>query len=247
MLIFRRSKVSDLPYSSFPLLLCQLLSAGVCYSCFLALASGNDSDVFLLVALYLLVINIVICIFVYLIQQFYRTQHEIIAAEKQRDIQLQYYQDMLARQEETRTLWHDIKKYFSAIEAMIKTERSTAAEECYHKIESKFNQINQSVDVGNRIISSILSHAVQDADARQTKLEMDIWVDSDLSIPPADLFIIIGNTLDNALDACAELPVSERTINLILRQTNKMLYYELSNPHTGKATVKSGKVHGSVH
>lgn len=244
MLIFRRSKGSDLPYISIPLLLCQLLSAGVCYSCFLALASGNDSDVFLLVALCLLVINIVICVFVHLIQQFYRTQHEIIAAEKQRDIQLQYYQDMLARQEETRTLWHDIKKYFSAIEAMVKTERSTDAEECFHKIESKFNQINQSVDVGNRIISSILSHAVQDADARQTKLEMDIWVDSDLSIPPADLFIIIGNTLDNALEACAELPVSERTINLILRQTNKMLYYELSNPYTGKATVKSGKVHG---
>ena len=103
MLIFRRSKVSDLPYISIPLLLCQLLSAGVCYSCFLALVSGNDSDVFLLVALCLLVINIVICIFVHLIQQFYRTQHEIIAAEKQRDIQLQYYQDMLARQEETRT------------------------------------------------------------------------------------------------------------------------------------------------
>ncbi len=169
MLIFRRSKVSDLPYSSFPLLLCQLLSAGVCYSCFLALASGNDSDVFLLFALCLLVINIVICIFVHLIQQYYRTPHEIIAAEKQRDIQLQYYQDMLARQEETRTLWHDIKKYFSAIEAMVKTERSTDAEECFHKIESKFNQINQSVDVGNRIISCILSHAVQDADARQAK------------------------------------------------------------------------------
>ena len=86
MLIFRRSKVSDLPYSSFPLLLCQLLSAVVCYSCFLALASGNDSDVFLLFALCLLVINIVICIFVHLIQQYYRTPHEIIAAEKQRDI-----------------------------------------------------------------------------------------------------------------------------------------------------------------
>ena len=30
MLIFRRSKGSDLPYISIPLLLCQLLSAGVC-------------------------------------------------------------------------------------------------------------------------------------------------------------------------------------------------------------------------
>lgn len=39
-------------------------------------------------------------------------------------------------------------------------------------------------------------------------------------------------------------PSVKRTINSILRQTNKMLYYELSNPYTGKATVKSGKVHG---
>lgn len=244
MLIFRRNRVRFLPYTGIPLLFCQILSAWVCYACCIALAEGDDSNVFLLIALCLLVINIVICTFVNLLQQFYENRTEAIAAEKQRDIQLQYYQDMLARQEETRALWHDIKKYFSAMKAMVEADRSPEAEACFHEIKAKFSQIDQNVDVGNRIVNSILSQAVKQANDISTQLEMDVWVSPKLNISSADLFIIIGNTLDNAIDACAEIPMQSRYIHIILKQTNQILYYEVTNPYTNHAKPKPGNIHG---
>ena len=76
------------------------------------------------------------------------------------------------------------------------------------------------------------------------KLELDVWISPELSIPPADLFIIIGNTLDNALETCAQLPVEARTIHVILRQNNQLLYYEASNPCAQQPKPKQGSIHG---
>ena len=244
ILIFYRNKGRALPYTGIPLLLCQIFSAIVCYACFIALIDGDASNAFLLTGLCLLIMNMVICVFVHLLQRYYEARTEAIAAEKQREVQLQYYQDMLAHQEETRALWHDIKKYFSAMEAMIEANHSSEAKACFGELKSKFDQINHSVDVGNRIINSILSRAVKQAVEINTKLELDVRISPELSIPPADLFIIIGNTLDNALEACAQLPVETRTIHIILHQHNQLLYYEASNPCAQQQKTKQGSIHG---
>lgn len=244
LLIFRRNKVKHLPYTGIPLLFCQALSACVCYFCFLAMASGIDADVFLITALCLLVINIVICVFVNLLQQYYEAKNQAIIAEKQKEIQLQYYQDRLTHQEETRALWHDIKKYFSAIKTMIEADHSSEAEACYQELQKKFAQINQSVDVGNPIIDAVLSRAVKYAEDSSVKLESEVWIGPKFHIPSADLFIIIGNTLDNAIEACTALPPERRCVHVLLRQKNQLLYYEVSNPYASSKPSKPGRIHG---
>ncbi len=244
LLIFKHDKPSSFSIISLPLLACHLLSLFACYRSFFALTGEAGSGTILLTTLCLMVINIVICFYVKLLESYYQRKSADLAAEKLSVLQRQYFQSMIARQDETRALWHDIKKYVSAMEAMVNADKTADAEKCFAEIREKYERVSNSVDVGNNVIDSILSDALRRARDADVDLQLDVWVAPELDIPPADLYIIIGNTLDNAFDACRNLPKGKRTVNLILRQSNNLLYYELTNPYLPAEFPKPGRLHG---
>ena len=151
----------------------------------------------------------------------------------------------MARQEETRSLWHDMKKYMASVEALIANENREEAQRCLEGIYSAFSELSSAVDTGNKLVDSILTYGIKRAREHGVSVRPDIWVDNNLAFPATDLFVIIGNTLDNAIEACAQLDdAAERVITVTLRQNNHLLLYEISNPYVDKNTRKPGKIHG---
>lgn len=164
-----------------------------------------------------------------------------------------------AMQEEVRALWHDISKYLRAMEAQ---NESAKLSETFAQVQDMVDSITPVVDVNNRVINVILNEYIQAAKDAQTTIEMNIDVPSELPITAGDLYVLIGNTLDNALNACIELPVDERKIRLTLKMHNEILYYRVCNPYIknqirqpqssfhgyGLKNVKRcvGKYHGSI-
>ena len=56
-----------------------------------------------------------------------------------------------------------------------------------------------------------------------------------VSIPPKySVYVLIGNTMDNAMEACQSLPQEQRRISLKLKTHNNILFFEMSNPYTDK-------------
>lgn len=243
LLIFRRDKPRAFPLISVPLFICQILSFFACYKSFFALG-GEDSGTILLTTLSLMVVNIIICFYVRILEDYYRRRAADAAAESLAQLQRQNFESMTSRQEETRALWHDIKKYVSAMEAMVASDKTEEAEKCFQEIREKYEKLSMSVDVGNAVVDSILSDAVRRAGDADIDLRLNVWVAPELNIPPADLYIIIGNTLDNALAACGGLPKDQRVVELLLRQSNHLLYYELKNPYLPGEPEKKPGVHG---
>ena len=139
-------------------------------------------------------------------------------------LQEEYYQKLQNKQNETRALWHDLNKYLRAAKA--ENPDATALEQ----LEGMLQSATQIVDVGNNVLNVILNEYDQAARAAGTDLRMKVQVSPELSITPADLYILIGNTMDNALEACYHLPQEQRIIDLTLRTHNGVLYYKLVNP-----------------
>ena len=244
LLIFQWDKPRTFPLISVPLFACQILSIFACYRSFFALGNGENSGTILFTTLSLMVVNIIICFYVRILEDYYRRRAADAAAESLAELQRQYFENMTSRQEETRALWHDIKKYVSAMETMVASDKTNEAQKCFEEIREKYEKINKSVDVGNTVVDSILSDAVRRAGDAGIDLRLNVWVAPELNIPPADLYIIIGNTLDNAFAACGELPKGKRVIELLLRQSNHLLYYELKNPYLPDEAPKKSGIHG---
>lgn len=144
-------------------------------------------------------------------------------AEHHYAMQQEYYDQLRVQQEETRALWHDISKYLRA-------SKAEASDGALVQVQEMLDSISCVVDVNNRVASVILNEYVQAARASDIELEMDVQVPEVLFVTAADLYVLIGNTMDNAIEACQSLPQEERRIVLKLKMHNNILFFEMSNP-----------------
>lgn len=175
------------------------------------------------ILLFLLFTSIVILAYV-LWQERRSAQHSIDIVNHHYAMQREYYEQFRSQQEQTRALWHDISKYIRAVEA------EGASGPSFIELQEMVQAITPVVDVNNRVVSVILNEYIQLANEAEALLELDVQIPPELAITAADLYILLGNTLDNAFDACIELPVEERIIKLQLRMHNQMLFYKITNP-----------------
>ena len=139
--------------------------------------------------------------------------------------QEEYYQQLLDKQTETQALWHDLNKYLRAAKA------ETPSAQALEQLESLLDSATSIIDVGNRVVNVILNEYSQAAKASGIELRLKVNVPEELFVSAADLYVLIGNTMDNALEACKALPAHQRLIDLTLRTHNDLLYYKLVNPY----------------
>lgn len=186
---------------------------------------------YLIVMLGMLYINIMV---IYYTRQLHIHEQEI--AEHHYAMQQEYYDQFCIQQEETRALWHDIHKYLRAA----KSENTALTQ-----LDSMLSNIACVVDVNNRVVSVILNEYVIAARESGIHLTLDVQIPAELFIPAADLYVLIGNTMDNAIQACVSLPVAERWISIKLRVHNNILFYEIENPYSkDHFATPRGKYHG---
>lgn len=211
----------------FPVVPCWIVSILLCalisWQCFIM---GYDLHPgFIFVLLGMLYTNIIVIYYTNRISEQAQIKKDWEIAEHHYAMQQEYYDQLRIQQEETRALWHDISKYLRASEA----EGSTSALE---QVRNMLDSIGCVVDVNNRIVSVILNEYYQICKNAGIVLHIDVQVPPELFVTAADLYVLIGNTLDNAVEACAELPIGQRIIWLKIKTHNNMLYYEVVNHFT---------------
>lgn len=244
--LLRRKQANVSFVGTIPLLTAQLASLMICLCLYdVGVQSGIIAIKTAVAVLATLYVNIVISFYIEAIGVKNRLEREkeVFELEYQRD--LKYYESVKQSQEETRSLWHEIKRYMNTIHALVDGGDNQAAMQCMNEAEQVFNDLTVNVDVGNKIISSILSVGLQQAKQHSIPFRVDVWVSEKLGVSPQDMFIILGNAIDNAIEECCQLaPEQETYINVSIHQKNKMLVIKIENPCRLKPSPKPGKIHG---
>ena len=206
------------PCWTVSLLLCFLLS-------WQYLAKGYIlHPLFVIVLLGLHYTSIVVIYYINSLQRQSQEKRAWEIAEHHYAMQQEYYDQLRVQQEETRALWHDISKYLRAAQM-------DSSNKALQQVQEMLDGIDCVVDVSNRIVSVILNEYVQATKATQIALELDVQVPEVLFVTAADLYVLIGNTMDNSIEACQDLPPEQRKISLKLKMHNSILFYEISNPY----------------
>lgn len=200
---------------------------------------------FTVVAIGLLYMNLLIVFYSERLKVSALAQQEAALQEHHYAMQEQYYSQLHAEQEETRALRHDIGKYMLAMQALVGENNSKKASEVLAQAQRALESCDSLVDVDNEVLNIILSEYLHTAKEAGISLKLDVQVPSTLAVSTVDLYILIGNTLDNAIAACREVPVEQRYIDLHLRLHNDILFYQLENPYRKAYQVrKREKGHG---
>ena len=241
-----RKNDSIIPRWTIPLVVGQLFSI-FAEALLLQLSIYENISAFY-IAIYsacLLYINLVICFYTETIKTAYNERHMRELAEQQLQIQVSYYEKEQQARDATRALLHDIKKYTNATQDLFQHGDMENAVQSLQQATTALSEIHQTVDVGNAVVNGILERALEQVQNQGISLDFDVWVSDQLPISAVDLYIIMGNTIDNAIEACQQVPAADSpTISLTLRQQNHTLFYAIDNPIPAKQGKKPGDVHG---
>lgn len=230
--ISRRSFLTALPGLLSSLTLCGVLFAQSYFS------KIAIHPIYIIIMIGLLYTNILIIIVVNRIREQDKIKYETDLMEHHYAIEKEYYEQFYAQKEQTRALWHDISKYMRAMQALVKESDSKEAEKNFAEAQALVDEIHDVVDVNNRAVSVILNEYMNTARNEGISLYLDVSVPPELFVSTADLYVMLGNTLDNAIDACSELEEDKRYINLQLKMHNNLLHYRIENPYVKEHLLK---------
>lgn len=229
----------------FPLISIQLASISVCYVVQYHAADKDFPDYMVFFIAVLLFVNIMIVFYVEALRKNEKEKYLAELTEQHYHLQIEYYQQLLEKQQETKALWHDIKKYTAAMQAVAAQNDSEQLRQIAQAAEDAYERVKDISAVGNPVVDALLNQYLRSAKENQIQVLLDITIPEVLAISTLLLSVVIGNTFDNAIEACRLINPEKREIHLQLRKQNRILFYSIENPYIDAVTqLRVGKHHG---
>lgn len=229
----------------FPLISIQLASISVCYVVQCHAADKDFPDYMVFFIAVLLFVNIMIVFYVEALRKNEKEKYLAELTEQHYHLQIEYYHQLLEKQQETKALWHDIKKYTAAMQAVAAQNDSEQLRQIAQAAEDAYERVKDISAVGNPVVDALLNQYLRSAKENQIQVLLDITIPEVLAISTLLLSVVIGNTFDNAIEACRLINPEKREIHLQLRKQNRILFYSIENPYIDAVTqLRVGKHHG---
>ena len=136
---------------------------------------------------------------------------------------------------------HDFSKHISTLKSLAANKDINAVESYLNELSQDFIRQEKTIKTGNEVADAILSSKISLAKYYGITVQADAEIAVSLLTGAVDLCIILGNLLENAIEACKNLDEKDRLIRIFMEMKNTQLYISVTNTApTGKLT-KIGK------
>lgn len=129
---------------------------------------------------------------------------------------------------EMRGYKHDFHHHLQALKGQLEAGEVERAIAYITELDRSLQSVDTLLKTGNVTVDAILSAKLAQARADGIAVTVDVNLPDRLTLSDLELSIVIGNLLDNAIEACREAD-GEKFIRLSMRIKGKMLYFYLLN------------------
>ena len=151
---------------------------------------------------------------------------------------------------EMRGYKHDFHHHLQALKGQLEAGEVDRALAYIEQLDGQLMNMDTLLKTGNVSLDAVLSAKLAQAKAENIAVTVKANVPDTLTVSDVELSIIVGNLLDNAIEAC-RMAVGERFIRIFMSMKGNMLYFSMLNAASAKrkktgslfATHKNG-VHG---
>jgi sensor histidine kinase regulating citrate/malate metabolism len=173
------------------------------------------------------------------------------AAEWQNDLITRHCAEVGNIYRQMRGWRHDYHNHIQAMKGLA-LGVSEELDAYLNKLDEDLTRVDTLIKTGNVMADAILNSKLSLAQSRKIAVNAKAFVPNTLSVSDIDFCVIVGNLLDNAIEACGYEPdESNRFIRVYIDVMREQLYLSVSNSTFGKVkrsgqsyrTSKSG-AHG---
>ena len=149
-----------------------------------------------------------------------RFQSELI--EKQvREIQNMYKQ--------VRGWRHDYRNHIQNMKIQLAQGNYAELDSYLDSLADDLNTVDTVIKTGNVMADAILNSKLSVAEKLNIRLNVKANIPNNIPLSDVELCALLGNLLDNAAEACAKLPESERFMRIYIGCLKNQLYMSVQN------------------
>lgn len=151
-------------------------------------------------------------------------------AAYQNDTMQKYYQEVENMYLQVRRWRHDYKHHIQTMKAHLFMKQYEELELYLNELDKDLSSLDTVIKTGNVRIDAILNSKLGIANSKNISVNVKAIVPVSLPFPETELCAVIGNLLDNAIEACLKEPdTKKRFIRVYIDILKNHLYIYVAN------------------
>lgn len=171
-----------------------------------------------------------------------RAMEQEIAALKQAQAEIveRDYRALRKTYADNAKLYHDLHNHIEAIYQCLAQGDPAEAKRYCAALRAPVHEMAHSFWTGDKAVDYLISSKVALAEQMHIRTSLNIEYPHNTNIRSVDLTAILGNLLDNALEAADTAPKPRRFLVLTIRRINAMLVIKVENGYGQPPAVQDG-------
>ena len=167
------------------------------------------------------------------------TEEQLVAAREIISLKRKNYRQLQEHQQKIRIIKHDFSHHLHALEHMEEDQRA----EYLGKLRNELDKSEELVFCNNAAINSLLQEYKARAAEEGADFKTEIALDNEMPVDSLSICVILGNLLENAIEACAKCEDGdERFILLQMRDEEEGLRIMVKNSYNGRVRTYRTKL-----
>ena len=233
---YKKSRL-DINTVSFVALLMELVI--LIYGVLLSEQHATNIEVLSITLFFFLVFDLLGIYLYHLLHVEEQLKEELILSKQKDELEYQHLQQLQEQYEKSRKILHDMKNHILAIESLSNSE-DPRAKGYINEVMENIDKSNFEFKTDSKIITTLVNSKIEKTKTEGIRFHVEVQDMSFDFISDLDWVIILGNILDNAIEACQQIKEGERKIELYIHQYKKMLIIRLENSVGNRPDFQGG-------
>ena len=151
--------------------------------------------------------------------------------ERQRFLEIQrlQYDKIIGEMENTSRLRHDLRHHLNALGALNAQGRQEEITEYLKQYVAVYDRLSRQDFSGDPVVDSVLEYYMALAGEANIPVKRQITLIGNTGVEPADMTVLLGNCLENALEALRRIPEGQRRLSIEIMPVNSMIVLRIQN------------------
>ena len=162
------------------------------------------------------------------IGQYYRER--TIYQENYMQEELAHFTQYKLAQEETARFRHDIRNNLLCLNELLQSDDTEKAKAYLRDLLDVSDTLRAKFVSGDEMLDCIIGVKAGIMEEKQIRFQLDGVLAGGLQWKPVDVCVVFANALDNAIEACTQLPPEDRSIDMRIKSTSLFWLVSITNP-----------------
>ena len=140
-------------------------------------------------------------------------------------------------------LFHDFHNHIGVLRQLLSHSKAEEAMEYLDGLQTPVKEMTDAIWTGDETVDYLINSKAVSAEENEIKYQVQVEFPRHTNIRSTDLCAILGNLLDNGLEAAKQVPDPEqRFVRLTIRRINQMLIIKVENSFLTPPVIQDGRM-----